>query len=100
MIVRIWDGRVKAMDSAEYLRLMREVAIPNYKKVAGNEGAWCLHRREDDIVHIRMVSHWNNLDAIRSFTGPDVIRARYYEFDQDFLLDFPENVVHWEMEHG
>ena len=100
MIVRIWDGCVKAMDAPEYLRLMREIALPNYRSVEGNQGAWCLHRREDDLVHVRMVSHWANLDAIRSFAGEDYNRALFYDFDKGFLLEFPKTVVHWELEHA
>ncbi len=100
MIIRIWDGRVPAAQADAYLKLMREVAIPEYEGVPGNRGAWCLHRPDGKIVHIRMISRWDNLDAILGFAGADVTRARYYDFDKDYLLEFAERVEHWEVEQG
>jgi hypothetical protein len=46
MIARRWHGRVPATKAEEYLGLMRDVALPDYRSTAGNLGAWCLHRRE------------------------------------------------------
>ncbi|HSG35637.1 MAG TPA: hypothetical protein VLA37_13985 [Sphingomonadaceae bacterium] len=97
MIIRIWNGRVPAAKAQAYLELMRTVAIPEYSGVPGNLGAWCLHRRIGDIVHVRMVSRWESHDAIRGFAGEDIARARYFDFDKDFLLDFPAEVEHWEI---
>ena len=100
MIVRNWEGRVPRLKSPEYLRLMREVMLPDYHSAPGNRGAWCLHRRQDDVVHVRMVSHWESWDAIQAFAGADIDRPRSYYFDKDFLLEIPEKVEHWEMQDG
>jgi hypothetical protein len=37
------------------------------------------------------------MDAIRGFAGEDVERAKYYPEDQDFLLEFEQTVVHYEV---
>jgi len=45
MIARVWQGMVPMSKSSEYLRLMRTVAIPEYKSVPGNRGAFALRAR-------------------------------------------------------
>jgi len=96
MIARRWHGRVPAAKANDYLRLMREVALPDYRSTEGNRGAWCLHREESDIVHVEMFTLWENEAAIRRFAGDDIAAAKYYDFDRDFLLELEPEVVHFE----
>ena len=96
MIVRNWRGRVPAAKAAAYLDLMREVAIPDYRKTPGNLGAWALSRPEGEIVHVEMLTFWTGLDAIRAFAGADVDKAKYYDFDADYLLEMEPSVRHYE----
>lgn len=79
----------------EYLRLMRDVAIPDYRSVAGNRGAWCLHRGEGDVVHVEMLSFWDDEAAIRAFAGDNIATAKYYDFDDRFLLEKEPHVLHF-----
>jgi len=97
MIARRWHGRVPAAKAAEYLALMREVALPDYRSTDGNRGAWCLHRREGEIVHVEMFTLWADEAAIRRFAGDDVAAAKYYDFDAGFLLELEPEVVHFEV---
>jgi hypothetical protein len=96
MIVRNWHGRVPSALADRYLTLMREVALPDYKSTPGNLGAWCLTRREGEITHFEMLTFWTNLDAIRRFAGEDFERAKYYDFDTEFLIEKEPGVRHYE----
>lgn len=98
MIARIWTGRVPYEKSAEYLCLMREVALPDYRSVLGNRGAWCLHRRDADVVTVTMLTFWDDLAAIRQFAGVPEDVAKYYDFDAGFLMEMAERVQHFEIE--
>ena len=100
MIGRRWHGRVAAAKAEEYLRLMAEVGLPDYRSTAGNLGAWCLHRRDGDIVHVEMFTLWEDEAAIRRFAGDDMARAKYYDFDPDFLLELEPEVTHFEVIEG
>ena len=100
MIARRWHGRVMADKAEEYLGLMREVGLADYRSTEGNAGAWCLHRREGDIVHVEMLTFWADEEAIRRFAGEDMTRAKYYQFDPDFLLEMEPLVVHFEVVDG
>jgi len=41
------------------------------------------------------VTHWESEDAIRAFAGNDVLKAKYYPEDADFLLEFEPYVQHY-----
>lgn len=97
MIARRWHGRIPAAKAEEYLGLMREVALPDYRSTAGNVDAWCLHRRQGDVVHVEMFTLWDDEAAIRRFAGEDMEVAKYYDFDSDFLLEMEPGVVHFEV---
>jgi heme-degrading monooxygenase HmoA len=95
MIARIWEGTVPTAKAEAYLELMRRVALPDYRSIPGNLNAWCLHRRDGEVVRVQMLTFWTGLDAIRAFAGEDYERAKYYDFDDAYLLEKPERVVHF-----
>ena len=97
MIARIWHGMVPISKSSEYLRLMRTVAIPDYKSVSGNRGAFALHRIEGENAHFIMLTFWESREAIAQFAGENIDLAKYYDFDSDFLLALEPFVRHFQM---
>lgn len=97
MIARRWHGRVPAAKAVDYLRLMAEVGLPDYASTEGNRGAWCLHRRDGEIVHVEMFTLWEDEAAICRFAGDDMARAKYYDFDEDFLLELEPEVTHFDV---
>jgi heme-degrading monooxygenase HmoA len=96
MITRIWHGATPATKSDEYLNLMRTVAIPDYRSIPGNKGAYALRRIEGDTAHFLMVTFWESEAAIRAFAGDDISVAKYYGFDKDFLLELELCSAHYE----
>ena len=96
MIARIWHGRVPVAKSERYLHLMRRVAIPDYQAIPGNLDAICLHRIEDDIAHFEMLTFWDNVEAIKRFAGEDYAAAKYYDFDDEYLIEKEPHVRHFE----
>ena len=100
MIARHWHGRVPHAKSADYLRLMAEVALPDYRATPGNLRAWCLHRRDGDVVHVEMLTLWADEAAIRRFAGDDMTLAKYYDFDPDYLIELEPDVRHYRVIEG
>jgi heme-degrading monooxygenase HmoA len=96
MITRIWHGRTTTAKSDEYLNLMRTVAIPDYRSIPGNKGAYALRRIEGDTAHFLMVTFWESEDAVRAFAGDDISVAKYYDFDKNFLLEMEPTSSHYE----
>jgi hypothetical protein len=100
MIARRWHGRIPAAKADEYLKLTNEVGLADYRRTAGNLGAWCLHRKAGGVVHVETFTLWENEDAIRRFAGDELTKAKYYEFDPDFLLEMEPEVLHFEVIEG
>jgi hypothetical protein len=97
MIARRWHGRIPAAKAQEYLALMKDVGLADYRSTRGNRGAWCLHRREGDIVHVEMFTLWDDLHSICLFAGDELNKAKYYDFDHAFLLELEPEVTHFEV---
>lgn len=95
MIARIWHGAVPLAKSADYLKRMREVALPDYQSTPGNRGAFCLHRVEGDTAHFEMLTFWDDIAAIQRFAGSDYELAKYYDFDKSFLIELEPRVRHY-----
>jgi heme-degrading monooxygenase HmoA len=43
------------------------------------------------------LSFWDSLESIARFAGEPIERARYYPQDENYLLDFPEAVEHFDV---
>jgi heme-degrading monooxygenase HmoA len=94
-VARIWHGRVSRDKGDAYLELMERVALPDYRSIPGNRGAYALGRDVGDVTHVAMLTFWDSLDAIRLFAGDPVDAAKYYDFDAEYLLDFEPTVSHY-----
>lgn len=97
LIARTWHGRTTAGQADEYLKFLIERAIPDYQSVAGNRGVTILRRIEDDAAHFLILTLWESRAAIESFAGADIEQAKYYDEDQEFLLEFEPTVTHYEV---
>jgi len=97
MIARRWHGIVPKAKADPYRKLMLDIAIPDYRSVPGNRGAWCLQREEGEVVHFEMLTFWDDLAVIEAFAGTPVDKAKYYDFDADFLIEMEPHVLHFEV---
>ena len=100
MIARHWHGRVPATLAADYLKLMADLALPDYRATEGNLRAWCMHRAEGEVVHVETLTLWRDEAAIRRFAGENLTLAKYYDFDPDYLLELETTVRHYEVIEG
>jgi heme-degrading monooxygenase HmoA len=96
MIARRWHGRVPSEKAEEYLDYVTQTGIADYRSTPGNLGAWILRRREGNVVHVETFTLWESEEAIRGFAGDDLLKARYYPKDADYLLEFEPEVLHFE----
>ena len=97
MVVRIWRGRVPREKAEAYAHFLAERAVPDYRSVPGNLGVYVLRRELGEAVEFSTLTFWRDLEAVKAFAGEDYERAKYYPEDKDFLLDFPEEVEHFEV---
>jgi len=96
MITRIWHGRTLTKDAAQYRDFVIKTGISEYRAVPGNLGAQIWQREEGDVTHIYTISWWDSYDSIKQFAGEDFEKAKYYEEDKKYLLEFEPHVMHCE----
>ena len=97
MIARVWHGRVQSKDFESYTRFMRERAIPDYQSTQGFVKLSFLRRQEGNEAHFTLITYWEDLQVVKNFAGEDYEKAKYYPEDKEYLLDFEEKVVHYEV---
>ena len=68
----------------------------DYRNIKGNLSAKILRRIDDNICHFLTVTEWDSYDSIKRFAGEDYEKARYYKEDELYLLEFEEQVKHFE----
>ena len=66
-------------------------------KTAGFKNLSFLRNLENDIGHFKLITYWENLEVIKNFAGDDYEKAKYYSEDKKYLLEFVENVSHFEV---
>ena len=96
MITRVWHGRTKNTDAEIYREFIIETGMTDYTSTKGNLGAQIWQRQEGDITHIWTVSWWKDFESIRAFAGDEIEKAKYYDDDKKYLLEFEPNVMHCE----
>ena len=99
MIARVWNGVVPAEKASGYSEYLADSdrGVRGYQAIRGNRGVSLLRRVEGDRVHFLLISLWESVDAIREYAGPDIERARYFDYDLECLLDPEPNVRHYEV---
>jgi heme-degrading monooxygenase HmoA len=96
MIARIWRGVVQLDDADEYADYIRDTGFTEYAETSGNRGAWMLRRDQGDRTEFITLSLWENVDAIRAFTGDDIEVAVLYPEDARYLLG-ESTVTHYQV---
>lgn len=95
MICRMWHGITSRSKADAYADFLDRRAVPDYRSVPGNLSVAVLRRDESGLTHFMTVTHWDSEDSIRAFAGEDLLKAKYYPEDRDFLLEFEPQVQHF-----
>jgi len=96
IITRIWHGTTRAVHADEYLEFLVRTGVADYKATPGNLSVEIWRRIENDICHFWTVTKWDSFENIKKFAGEDYEKARYYEEDKAYLLEFEPTVRHCE----
>ena len=95
-ITRMWHGKTKAKHADQYLKYIEETGLADYKSVRGNLSVKILRSIEGNICHFQTITEWDSYENIKKFAGNDFEKARYYPEDKKYLLEFEQNVTHYE----
>ncbi len=102
LIGRVWHGLTREKLGDEYLHQLQQLRLASYRRTPGNLGALVFQRRTSGVAEFLVISIWESYEAIRCFTGSELVdTAIYYQEEYKYLL-FPEpKVSHYELSaHG
>ena len=98
MIVREWRALASKADAPAYITFFGETVVPILETVAGNRGAWLMHRDVAEGVELVALTLWESRDAIRAFGGSDITRARVEPEAQALFIRFDDTVSLYELD--
>ncbi len=93
MILRTWGARTTLECADAFHRHLLETGIADYRKIAGCREVHLVRRDEGGVTHFLLLSFWDSLDAIRTYTGENFEVAVLYPGDEAYRLD-PDRFVH------
>jgi heme-degrading monooxygenase HmoA len=96
MITRVWHGRTALQNASSYLDFLLNKGTRGYLETRGILSVKVWKRLANDSCHFYTVTEWENIEAIKSFAGENYEKAVYYPEDSGILLEFEENVTHYE----
>lgn len=97
MITRVWEGTVRIELSNEYVKIIEKRDIPNYKNTPGFLKLKFLKRSDEKFTYFKLLTFWNEMGSILKITGPNFQKAVSFKEDQEYLVDFPGKVLHYEV---
>ena len=97
MLARTWHGAVPTSKADAYADYLTRTGVADYEATPGNRGVYVLRRTEGEVTHFLLLTLWESVAAIKAFAGEDYERARYYDEDDEYLLEREEFVRHYEV---
>jgi heme-degrading monooxygenase HmoA len=97
MISRHWHAVAKRDRAADYIRHLQNETFPAIAKIPGFVDASILRRDGARGVEFVIITHWDSLDAVRAFSGPDPDIAVVPAIAQAMLVDFDRRVRHFDV---
>jgi len=96
MITRVWHGRTRPEHADDYLGFLLKEGTRDYLETEGNRSVKIWRKKEADSCHFWTLTEWNDIASLKSFAGEAYEKAKYYPQDNGMLLEFEENVNHYE----
>lgn len=97
MIARVWHGWTKPENADAYQALLKTKVLPGIHRIRGYRGAHVLRR--DDLAEVEFITitMWENMEAVREFSGPEG-HAVVLPEAQKLLAHYDQQSVHYQAE--
>ena len=88
-VVRIWRGRTCATAPMRMKLTTTKLASSRFTKALGIQ---TFREDREHETEFMTISYWENVEAMRQFTGDDPTQVHHLERDAEFLLELPKAV--------
>lgn len=85
MIARIWQGRTRPGLGKKYMSYLEKTGLKQYKETDGCREVIVLTRSIGEVTEYVLITLWDNVEAVRRFTGFEPERAVYYPQDEYYF---------------
>ena len=96
MICRVWHGWTTPSNADGYESMLRADVLPGIHRIQGYQGAYLLRRNSGDEVEFVTMTIFDDIEAVKSFAGPDYEMAVIHPEAGKFLSHFDERSAHYE----
>jgi heme-degrading monooxygenase HmoA len=97
MIARLWHGQATSENAPHYRQHAIERVFPSLAELRGHQGAYLLTRETDGQVEFLAVTLWDNIEAIKEFSGNDPEVAVVEPEARAVLSGFDDFARHYEV---
>src|SRR4029078_9120128 len=97
MISRQWSALCHKEKANEYILHLLSETFQTLKNMKGFLKASILTREENDGVNFLIVTVWNSIDDIRTFSGEDVEKAVVPENIQQMMIRYDSKARHYKV---
>ena len=97
MIERVWRGWIARDKAQAYSDFLQHHFLPSAHSIAGYRGARVLRREVGDEIEFMTITHFESLDAIRTFAGDDPEIAHVAPEARALLSRWEERVSHYQL---
>ncbi len=95
MIARVWHGWTAPGNADAYERHFRTTVLPELQGLKGFQGAHLLRRQDGEEVEFVAITHFESLEAVRAFAGPDYSTAVIAEEAKWVLSRYGRRAEHY-----
>ena len=99
MIARHWTGLCKRERALDYISHLENETFKDLVSIKGFVKASILKRETEWGVEFLITTHWESIDAIRQFAGPDFENAVVPRFVREIMVRYDARVRHYDI-HG
>jgi heme-degrading monooxygenase HmoA len=99
MISRHWTGICRRDRADAYIHHLRSETFPALTAIAGFVRASILKRDVERGTEFQIVTIWESLEAIKSFSGEETDAAVVPLVAQAMMVEFDSHVSHYEVVH-
>jgi hypothetical protein len=88
MIARHWTGLCERERALDYISHLENDTFKSLLSIKGFVKASILKRDTEEGVEFLIITHWESVDAIRQFAGPDYEKAVVPPFVRDIMIKY------------
>lgn len=97
MIMRSWEGTTNKSDADAYYKYLIKTGIKAYQETEGNRGVYLLRKDEGNKSKFLLLSLWDSIESVKSFSGSEPEKAVFYPEDEKYLIEFDKEVSHFDV---